>query len=247
MKIAIISDIHGNMLALNEVLEDIKFENCDKIFCLGDIAMAGAEPNEAINKIKELQSENFIVIQGNTDEMIANFDKIPKVTFMDDSLPMMNALKSDIELISDENILFLKNLKKQKEIEIFGTKILLVHGSPRRNNEDISPNLTLEQVEEMLKDTNANIIFCGHTHMPCGYQTNTRQTVVNAGSVGRPLTQNPKSCYAILNLFEDGSFEVEHKFVSYDNQKASEMLRNRGYKGADRIANLLIAPTSRHG
>lgn len=247
MKIAVISDIHGNMLALNEVLEDIKFEKCDKVFCLGDIAMAGSEPNKTIDKIKELESDNFIVIQGNTDEMIANFDKIPKITFLDDSSPMINALKSDIELISDENINFLKNLNKQKEIEIYGTKILLVHGSPRKNNEDIAPNLPLEQIEEILKDTNADIIFCGHTHIPCGYQTNTKQTVVNVGSVGRPLTQNPKSCYAILTIFEDGSFEIEHKFVEYDNQKASEILLARGYKGVERIANLLIAPTSRHG
>lgn len=247
MKIAIISDIHGNMLALNEVLEDIQYEKCDKIFCLGDIAMAGAEPNETIDKIKELQGESFIIIQGNTDEMIANFEQIPKVTFLDDSSPMLNALKSDIELISDENILFLRNLEKQKEIEIFGTKILLVHGSPRKNNEDIAPNLPIEQIEEIIKGTNADIIFCGHTHIPCGYQTNTKQTVVNVGSVGRALTQNPRSCYAVLNIFEDGSFEVEHKFVSYDNKKASEMLKSRGYKGAERIANLLITPTSRHG
>ena len=58
MKIAIISDIHGNMQALDAVLENIKKENCEKIFCLGDLAMAGPQPNETINKIKDF---SFVV------------------------------------------------------------------------------------------------------------------------------------------------------------------------------------------
>lgn len=247
MKIAVISDIHGNTLALDAVLKDIEQEKCDKVFCLGDLAMAGAEPDKTIDKIKELQSENFLVIQGNTDEMIANFHKIPPVTFLDDSQPMVNALKDDMNLISDEQVHFLRNLDKQKEINIQGLKILLVHGSPRRNNEDISPDLPLGRVEEIIKDTNADIIFCGHTHLPCGYQTNTKQTVVNAGSVGRSLTSNAQACYAILTIIEDKTFEVEHKFIKYNNIQASKMLKDRGYKGADKIAALLIHPTSRHG
>lgn len=247
MKIAVMSDIHGNTLALDAVFEDIKEENCDKVFCLGDIAMAGAEPDKTIEKIKSLVGENFVVIQGNTDEMIAHFTEIPAITLSDDSMPMINALKSDMELLSDEQILFLKGLDKQREIEIFGKKILLVHGSPRKNNEDISANLPLEKVEEIIKNTDSDIIFCGHTHIPCGYQTNTRQTVVNVGSVGRPLTQNTQSCYAILTIFEDGAFEVEHKFVQYDNLQAAELLRKRAYKHVDKIADLLIMPTSRHG
>ena len=248
MKIAVISDIHGNTYALNAVLDDIQAESCQKVFCLGDIAMAGAEPDKTIAQIQSMINDDFIVIQGNTDKMIADFDMIPAITFTDDSAPMLNALKSDMELISDSQVKFLKNLAAQKEIEIFGKKILLVHGSPRRNNEDISPNLPIETVEEIISDTNADIIFCGHTHIPCGYQTNTKQTVVNVGSVGRPLTpNNVKCCYAILNIFEDGSFEIEHKFVKYDNIKASNLLKARGYKGSDKIASLLINPTSRHG
>ena len=97
---------------------------------------------------------------------------------------------------------FLADLPGEKEIELFGIKILLVHGSPRKNNENIYPNLPIGQVEEMIKDTDANIIFCGHTHMPCGYQTNTNQTVVNVGSIGRPFSEKPDSCYAILEINE---------------------------------------------
>ena len=70
MKIAVISDIHGNMQALNAVLDNIKTEKCDKIFCLGDLAMAGPEPSKTIEKTQKLiESTDFTCIQGNTDEV----------------------------------------------------------------------------------------------------------------------------------------------------------------------------------
>ena len=72
MKIAVISDIHGNMDALESVLQDISKENCFKIFCLGDIAMAGPEPSETIHKIQDLvKTKDFHIIQGNTDNMLS--------------------------------------------------------------------------------------------------------------------------------------------------------------------------------
>ena len=72
MKFAVISDIHGNMFALNAVLNDIKSQNIDKIYCLGDLAMAGPEPNKTVNFVK---NQNWTVIQGNTDNMIVNYSE----------------------------------------------------------------------------------------------------------------------------------------------------------------------------
>ena len=67
----------------------------------------------------------------------------------------------------------------------------------RANNEDILPEMPIEVVEEIIEGTDAKLILCGHTHVPCAYQTNKGQTVVNVGSVGRPMTPDPKSllCY----------------------------------------------------
>ncbi len=96
MKIAIISDIHGNKLALDTVLENIKENNCDKIFCLGDIAMAGYDPNYTIEKCIELQStmgRNFEIIQGNTDKFIANYSTDLHAKIAEKSEPMANALQ----------------------------------------------------------------------------------------------------------------------------------------------------------
>ena len=245
MKIAIISDIHGNMQALENVLEDIKKESCDKIFCLGDLAMAGPEPVKTIELIKNLYDEGKLeLIQGNTDKMIGDYDFVGEQ--MKSKFPIMaNALEDDVKIIPEDLKEFLKNLPKQKEIEIEGVKILLVHGSPRKNDENIAPDLPIEKIEEMVAGTDADVIFCGHTHIPCGYQTNKKQTVINVGSVGRPFTAKPQACYVVAE-FSDGAFEVLHKFINYDNQKASEILAKRDFEGADKLAQILIKPEFRH-
>lgn len=245
MKVAIISDIHGNMQSLEAVLSDIEQENCEKILCLGDLAMAGPEPVKAIQAIKKLEEEGrLVLIQGNTDEMIANYEKFGEL--VKSKFPVMgNALEDDVKIIPQNLKNYLNELPAQKELTFNGVKVLMVHGSPRRNDENIFPDLSLEKVEEMIKDTDADLILCGHTHVPCGYQTSKKQTVVNDGSVGRPFTPKPDACYAIID-FKDGEFEVEHKFVDYDREKASEILAERLFEGADKLAKILIRPENRH-
>ena len=245
MKIAVISDIHGNMQALETVLQDIKANEIDKIFCLGDLAMAGPQPDLAVDKIMELaKDDNFEIIQGNTDFMIVNSaDFVDKVK---SNLPIMgNALEADAKLLNSKQKEFLASLPAQKELQVEGLKVLLVHGSPRRNDENIFPNMKLEEVEEMIKDTDANLILCGHTHIPCGYQTHTKQTVVNAGSVGRPFSPEPKASYIIINL-TSGSYSLEHQLLNYDKEKAADILSKRGFEGAEKLSTILINPETRH-
>lgn len=246
MKIAVISDIHGNMQALEKVLDDIKSEGCKKIFCLGDIAMAGPEPVKTTSFIKKMSDEGKItVIQGNTDEMIGNFNGEIE-NRVKSAFPVMgNALEHDVKIMPIELKEFLKNLPKQIEVVIEKSKILFVHGSPRKNDENITPDLELSQVEEMIKDTDADLIFCGHTHIPCGYQTTTKQTVVNVGSTGRPFTPKPQACYVVAELF-DGNFNIMHKFINYDNEKAAKILARREFAGADKLGRILIKPEFRH-
>ena len=248
MKIAIISDIHGNIEALNSVITDIEKEGCSKIFCLGDLVMAGPEPISTLNMIHEFMSnKNFHIIQGNTDKMLSVFSFDTYNEIMKVAPVMASAYLADSKLLSNDDKLFLSKLPAQEEIIIGDIKILLVHGSPRKNNENIYPDMPIKEVEEMIKDTNANVIFCGHTHMPCGYQTNTEQTVVNVGSVGRPFSEEPKATYAIMEIDkEEKTYTIKHKFVKYDVIKASNALKDRGFEGADKLAQMLIKATSRY-
>ena len=243
MKTAILSDIHANFHALSTVIEDIKKQGCEKVLCLGDLAMAGPEPKKVIDFVRK--QNNWEIIQGNTDKMIGDFD--PQfVEVMRPKFPVMaNALLDDISVLDDEHKNYLKNLPAQKELEIEGVKILMVHGSPRRNNEDILPDLPLNEVEEMIAGVDADIIFCGHTHVPCGYQTSNRKTVVNVGSVGRPMTKNPEACYVVAD-FKDGEISVEHRFVDYDREGASKIMLSRGFEGAEKLAEMILHPTERH-
>ena len=247
MKIGIISDIHGNMEALQSVLEDIKKEGCEKIFCLGDLAMAGPEPNETVNFVREfMKSTDFTLIQGNTDLMLSKYSEEIHNKLVSLNMVMANAYEADIKELSDDNKNFLSVQPKQFETEIFGVKILLVHGSPRKQDENIFPDMPLSEIEGMTNETDAELIFCGHTHLPCGYQTTTKKTVVNVGSVGRPFSQIPESCYVVLDIKSDSSYEIRHKLIDYDFRKASEKLKKRNFDGAEKLAQMLIKATSRY-
>lgn len=243
MRVAIISDIHANWQALEAIMDDIKKRGCERVLCLGDLAMAGPQPRMVIDFVRK--QDNWTVIQGNTDQLIGNFspeivDKVKSV------FPVMaNALLDDVLILEDDKKDYLKNLPPQMSLEIEGVKILMVHGSPRRNNEDILPDMPLSEIEEILQGVNADLIFCGHTHVPCGYQTNKKQTVVNVGSVGRPMTSNPQSCYVIAD-FENGGFSIEHRFVDYDRETAASIMTLRGFDGCEVLAQMILKPTQRH-
>lgn len=243
MKIAVISDIHGNMPALENVLKDIKSQNCEKILCLGDLALAGPQPDKVINFIKK--QEDWEVIQGNTDKLIGDFQLQTLENLKSNFSVMGNALEEEVQMLTKEQKEYLKNLPAQKTLIIDGVKILAVHGSPRRNNEDILPDRPISEIEEIFKDTTADLIFCGHTHIPCGYQTKFKQTIVNAGSVGRPMTKNALPCYAVAKI-KDGNFSIEHRLVDYDKNLAAKLLLERRFEGKEKIAEMLLHPTQRH-
>ncbi|MBQ3819667.1 metallophosphoesterase family protein [bacterium] len=243
MKIAVLSDIHANLQALEAVLKDIQEQGCEKVFCLGDLAMAGAQPDRTVNEVRKFN--DWIVIQGNTDKYIAEYcDEL--YNSVKSVFPVMaNALKDDYKIMSKDNIEYLDKLPEKKSLNVEGISILLVHGSPRRNNEDILPDMPIKQVEEIISGTSEDLIFCGHTHVPCGYQTRTKQTVVNVGSVGRPMTKDGRACYVIAD-FADGAFTIEHRLVDYDREKSAQLIKSRGFEGCDALADMILNPKDRH-
>lgn len=244
MKVAVISDIHGNFQALESVLADIQKNKCNKIFCLGDLAMAGPQPRTVIDYIMN-RCQDWVIIKGNTDKMITEFD-LKMYDKMQKKFPVMaNALLDDVDIIEQDKKDFLASLPEQKSIMVEGVSVLLVHGSPRKINEDILPEMKISEVQDMIEGVNEELILCGHTHVPCGYQTLTKQTVVNVGSVGRPMTGVPKANYAIFD-FANGTFSVEHRVVDYDYNLAASLIRARQFEGSSELADQLIMPILRH-
>ncbi len=243
MKIAVISDIHANAMALDKVIEDINKFNPDKIFCLGDLILAGYDPNKTCEKIFELKEkfeDNFEIIQGNTDKMIAfcNDEMIKKAK---EAFPCMGySLEEDVKITDKKYIDFVKNLPEEKIVEINGLKIHLVHGSPRAQNENIYPELMIETVEEMVKNSPCELILCGHTHKPCGYSLPSGKTVVNVGSVGRSMTSDKMPVYLQLTIDKNGQFFVEHRIINYDNLEASKKIIARGFEHCEDLGKMYV-------
>lgn len=243
MKIAIISDIHGNKIALDNVLSSIEQNGVDKIFVLGDLAMGGYDPNYTIEKLfqlKETMGDNFEIIQGNTDKLIVNFTKEFYDNFYDKNPLMFSALALDDVEIKSENKKLLANLDEQKLVTVNGVKILLTHGSPRKQDENLFPDTPIETVEEATNNTNADVVLCGHTHIPCGFSLNTNKTVVNVGSVGRSMTDDKMPIYLLMTINQNGEYSFEHKKVYYDNKKVAEIIKKRDFKHSEEFSKLYL-------
>ncbi len=244
MKIAVISDIHANKDALEEVLKDIKIFNPDMIFCLGDLILAGYNPNfvcEKIFELKDSMKENFIIIQGNTDKMVANCNS-QIIENTKKAFPCMGySLEEDVKITDKKYIDFVKNLPEKKRVIVNNLKIDLVHGSPRNQSENIYPDLLPETIEEIVKDTDADLILCGHTHIPCGYSLNSNKTIINAGSVGRSMTSDKNAVYLQLTIDKDGKFFSEHRIIKYNNELVSKHILARGFKHCEDLASMYIA------
>lgn len=236
IKVGVLSDIHGNMEALTAVLEDIDFLEIKRLLILGDLALMGAEPNETVDFVRKLASEyDTDIIQGNTDLFIVN-DELPNVPDF-----AKNSIIYAKKVLSEENKSYLKLLPQTKSIKIGNTSILMVHGSPRKNDENIFPAKNIEEINPMIAGTTESLILCGHTHLPAGYQIEN-QTVVNVGSVGRPFTENQKACYVVLEIDEEkqNSFSVEHRFVNFDVETSAKKLSQLDFDGAEYLSELLL-------
>lgn len=223
MKIAVISDIHSNIYALNEVLTDIEDRNIDIIVCTGDLVGYGTRPNEVIEKIKK---EKILTIMGNYDDAIGNLKIVCGCDYPDPKDAQKAALSMQFtsQETSDENKEFLSNLPKEATLTFNNKSIRFVHGSTRLINEYLKENS--QQANEVMSELDEDILVCGHTHIPY-YKYYGEKLLINGGSVGKPKTGNPNANYIIIEIKNDSSVEVEIIEVSYDFEKiAKEIEKN---------------------
>ena len=243
MKIAVISDVHGNKSALDKVLDDIKQKKADKIYCLGDIAMGGYDPNYTIGKLFELKKEmndDFEIIQGNTDKLIVDYNDTLYEKMLKANPLMAQALNLDVKIIDDDKKRLLSNLNIDKILTVNGVKIHLVHGSPRKQDENIFPDTPSSEVEKMVETSPADVILCGHTHIPCGFSLNSGKTVVNAGSIGRSMTKDKMPVYLLMTINSNGAYSFEHIKVKYDNKQTAQLIKERNFKLSEEFSKLYL-------
>jgi putative phosphoesterase len=218
MRIAIFSDIHGNLQALEAVLVEIAAQKPDVVYCLGDLVGYGANPNEVTARIR---SEGFPTVMGNYDDGVG-FDRDDcGCAYKEES----DRLRGDRSLAwtkahtAVENKAFLRTLVNEIRFESDGKRILLVHGSPRKMNEYLFEDRALSSFQRLAASSNADVIVFGHTHKPYTKEVDG-VLFLNAGSVGKPKDGDWRACYAIL---ENGA--AVFRRVEYDVMSAAAAIR----------------------
>jgi predicted phosphodiesterase len=232
LRVAALYDIHGNIAALDAVLAEVVAAASDLVVVGGDVA-AGPFPSETIERLMQLKLPARFVM-GNADrELIDIFRRGPQIDEIADPSTRWCA-----EQLSDRHVDFLRSFVPTVTLEVAGLdSVLFCHGSPRSDEELITPATPVTRIERMLDGVDASIVVCGHTHMQFDRMISGTR-VVNAGSVGMPYEHAPGSYWA---MFADG---VEHRHTGYDLDAAAAMIRRSGWPPADEYArdNVLTVP-----
>ena len=185
MKIAIISDIHGNLEALKSVLNDIESKNINKIYCLGDIIAKGSHSKECIDLIKE---KCEVVLKGNCDEYFANDIDLTSKTAQE-----VDRIKWNKSMLDEESTNYLVSLPFCYEFYMSGRLIRLVHAHPERidkfaGNIDLINNIydLVLPSNNTISNEKADVLIYGHIHTPYVQKIYNRY-IINTGSVGNAI------------------------------------------------------------
>lgn len=221
MRVAILSDIHGNLPALEAVLADIRQQHVDSIYCLGDLVGYAPFANEVTERIR---AERIPTIMGNYDDGVG-FDRDEcgcAYREEDERVRGQQSLEWTKARVTAENKAFLRTLVPEIRTEIDGKRLLLVHGSPRKMNEYLFEERPVSSFQRLAAAANADVIVFGHTHKP---YTKLIDGVwfVNVGSVGKPKDGNWQSCYALLDVRVTPPASFIR--VPYDIQKVTQAIR----------------------
>lgn len=212
MRFAVIGDVHSNKYALESVLKDINTKDVDFIVSTGDLVGYLPFPNEVIQLIRKYR---VLVVQGNHDKYIAESNKVQEEDLIKMSEEKLQSNASSVFtnwVISDKNRNYLKNLPNRITIDCNGLKILVVHGSHRAIDEYLYEDR--ENLYELSKTVNEDILICGHTHIPYHLAVG-KKYFINAGSAGKPKHGDPQATYIIVDV-EDGEVRSEIIRVDYD-------------------------------
>ncbi len=180
MRIGIISDIHANLIALEDVLNDLDALKVDKILCLGDITTLGPSPVETIELLMEREID---CVLGNHDEFMINPAKIKEYT---SARPIINAVDWARNKLSKHHLGFISDCKPTIDVLLPSHVITLCHGSPKNHMHNILHTTSSGRLDKMLFGCKSDVIIAGHTHIQMLRQYNGRY-IVNPGSVGLPF------------------------------------------------------------
>jgi predicted phosphodiesterase len=220
--VTIFGDIHGNLPALEAVLADMEARGLSPDYCLGDLVGYGTFPNEVITIIRE---HNIATLMGNYDLGVGNSSDDCGCAYTSKEAELLGkrSIAWTNEHTTPGNKLYLRQLTNQIPLQLEGLRVRLVHGSPRKINEYLYEERPDATLERLLDIAEADVLVCGHTHIPYHRILPSGRHVVNAGSVGKPKDGNPQACYMILKAV-DNNFSVTFKRAPYDIERAAQAI-----------------------
>ena len=240
VKIALFSDIHANLPALEAFFEDVEKRDVDALFCLGDLVGYNIWPNEVI---EEIRKRRIPTIAGNYDYGIGRSSNDCGCAYKTEAEKENGALSIALtnDLISEENRRYLRSLpahlKLEFELSEGNLKVLLVHGSPRKINEYLFEDRSEKSLLRLIKDADADILCFGHTHKPYhrilfSEDESAPQPyhAINLGSIGKPKDADPRGCYVLLEVdpqvSRDDKNNIAVQFVrfEYDLERAAKAI-----------------------
>jgi putative phosphoesterase len=221
-QLTIFGDIHANLPALEAVLADMEQHGRAHLYCLGDLVGYGTFPNQVIAAIKE---RNIPTLMGNYDQGVGNNSDDCGCAYTN---PVSEALgKRSIAWTnahtSAENKTYLRQLARQVPLQLGDLRVALVHGSPRRINEYLFEDRPDSSLERLLDMVEADVLVCGHTHLPYHKILPSGRHVVNAGSVGKPKDGDPRAGYVILAA-NGRDLNATFIRVEYDVERAARAI-----------------------
>ncbi len=242
MKVALFSDIHANLPALEACLADIEKNKPDAIYCLGDLVGYNIWPNEVINEIRK---RGIPTIAGNYDFGIGRTSDECGCAYKTDDEKAMGKVSISYtnEIVKPEERAYLRTLPAHIRVEFQLNEdklnLMLVHGSPRKINEYLFEDREEKSMLRIMEQADADIMCFGHTHkpyhriLPSEITDNTHyRHAINIGSVGKPKDGDPQGCYVMLNINENSNIhdkstiKVEFMRFDYDVEKAAQAVEN---------------------
>ena len=183
MRLALISDIHGNALALRAVFADIRRTGADRIICLGDVTTLGPEPEDCLAQLRDRQVPSVL---GNHDAFMLD----PTLAASYTTIPIvLDSISWCRDRLSGADRDFIRTFPETIEIELGGdARILLFHGSPRSNTDEILATTADDRLDAMLGAERPVVMAGGHTHVQMVRQ-HRGTLVLNVGSVGMPFLE----------------------------------------------------------
>lgn len=213
MKVAVISDIHGNAISFKKVIEDINSFQIDTIICCGDLTAFGIMPMEIVQYLECL--DNAHIIAGNTDrwiKLILDGEKEfrEKVVYK-----VEPSLAWTIKKLGRYARQYIEKYPSYREVKMENKKIAIVHGSLQSDVEGIMESHDFTTLFPVLKEKGIDCLVCGHTHIPF-IKEDGETIIVNCGSVSLPYDGIPKPSWALLEINEGEKVHAEIMRTAYD-------------------------------